>query len=133
MALRLKTIMPGRIPPGSTYPTDHWQHRYEEETIAGLLLAEITEGADRNNNDGPIANRSAVKAGIIKIATDYQNILPVTQKLIRATSRIHRETCTPILVHTELGTVAHRTLDLLEAAGVAPDKVLVSWLAGGAA
>lgn len=123
---RIPIVVPTGFHKTMYYVPDHWQHRYDEETIAHLLQAEITEGADRNNYDGPIVNRSRVKAGIIKIATDYQNIAPVTRKLIKAIGQAHQATNVPVLVHTELGTIAHETLDLLEAAGVPPARVLLS-------
>jgi phosphotriesterase-related protein len=108
------------------YLPDHWQHRYEAETIADLLIAECTEGVDRNGYDGPIVERSGVKAGLIKLAGDYQTISRTMQKLIRAAGGAHRATGVPILVHTEMGTVAEEFLDLLEEAGVPPWRVLLS-------
>lgn len=123
---RVPIVVPTGFHKSIYYVPNHWQHHYDEETISDLLLKEVTEGADRNNYDGPVVQRSNIKAGIIKIATDYQNITPLTRKLIRATGAVHRQTGTPVLVHTELGTVANETLDLLEAAGVPPARVVLS-------
>jgi len=108
------------------YLPDHWQHSYPEETIAELLLAECMEGVDRNNYNGPVVNRSAVQAGVLKIATDYQFIAPVTQKIIRAAGRVHRACQVPILVHSEMGTMADELLNLLDAAGVPLNRVVIS-------
>jgi predicted metal-dependent phosphotriesterase family hydrolase len=110
------------------YLPDHWRHRYDEQAIATLLIAECVEGVDRNNYDGPIVRRSPIKAGIIKVAGDYQFISPTMQKLIRAVGRAHQATGVPVLVHTEMGTAADQALDLLEAAGVPPRRVVLSHL-----
>lgn len=119
-------IVPTGFQKSSYYLPDHWQHKYNEENIARLLIAEITEGADRNGYDGPIVDRSPVKAGFVKVAGDYQVVKSTTRKLIRAAGQTHQATGAPILVHTEMGTAAGPLLDLLEAAGVPPNRVMLS-------
>jgi len=119
-------LVPTGFQKASYYLPDHWQHKFDEETIADLLIAELTQGADRNNYDTPIVDRSSVKAGFVKIAGDYQVVKPVTRKLIRAAGRAHRATGCPILVHTEMGTAGDELLDLLEDAGVPPSRVMLS-------
>lgn len=130
VAVSERTGIPIIVPTGfqksSYYLPDHWQHKYDEESIAQLLLAEILEGVDRNGYDGPIIARSAVKAGFVKVAGDYQVVKPTTRKLIRAAGRVHQQTGAPILVHTEMGTAAGQLLDLLEEAGVPPRRVMLS-------
>ncbi|BDP43718.1 phosphotriesterase-related protein (plasmid) [Deinococcus aetherius] len=121
-------LVPSGFQKSSYYLPDHWQHRFDEETIAGLLIAELTEGADRNNYDTPVVDRSAVRAGFVKVAGDYQVVKPTTLKLIRAAGRAHRATGCPILVHTEMGTAGDELLDLLEEAGVPPSRVMLSHL-----
>ena len=118
-------IVPTGFQKSSYYLPDHWQHRYDEETIAELLIAECQEGADENNYDGPLVRRSSVKAGLIKVAGDYQFVGETTHKLIRAAGRAHQATGVPVLVHTEMGTSGHLLLDLLSAAGVAPQRVML--------
>lgn len=111
---------------GSYYLPDHWQHRYDEGTIADLLISECTEGADLNNYDGPVVRRGGVRAGVIKVAGDYQVVKETTRKLIRAAGRAHRATGVPVLVHTESGTAAQTLLTLLEEAGVPSHRVVLS-------
>jgi phosphotriesterase-related protein len=121
-------VVPTGFQKASYYLPDHWQHRYDEQTIAELLLAECLEGVDRNGYDGPLVRRSPVKAGLIKVAGDYQHVAPTTRKLIRAAGRAHRACGAPLLVHTEIGTAAEELLDLLEAAGVPPERVMLCHL-----
>lgn len=132
IAVSAATGVPIVVPTGfqksSYYLPDHWQHRYDEETVAHLLIAECKDGVDENNYDGPVVKRSAVKAGFIKVAGDYQVVSGTTRKLIRATGRAHRLTGVPVLVHTEMGTAGETLLDLLEEAGVPPHRVMLCHL-----
>lgn len=129
IAVSLATGVPVVVPTGfqksSYYLPDHWQHRYDERAIAELLAAELDEGVDLNGYDGPLVQRSPVKAGFMKVAGDYQYVSATTRKLIRATGLAHRATGAPVLVHTEHGTAAGEILDLLEAAGVRPARVML--------
>jgi 5-phospho-D-xylono-1,4-lactonase len=118
-------IVPTGFQKASYYLPDHWQHRYDEAAIADLLVAELDNGVDLNGYDGPMVRRSPVKAGFVKVAGDYQYVSATTRKLIRATGLAHRATGAPVLVHTEHGTAAGELLDLLEAAGVPPAKVML--------
>lgn len=125
-ATGIPVIVPSGFQKAGYYLPDHWQHKFDEATIADLLIAELTEGADRNNYDTPLVERSPVKAGFVKVAGDYQVVKPTTRKLIRAAGRAHQVTGCPILVHTEMGTCGDELLDLLEDAGVPSARVMLS-------
>lgn len=100
------------------YLPDHWQYKYHEDTIASLLYAECAEGVDANGYESPIVQRTSVKAGFIKVAADYQFVSPHTKKYIRAVGQVYRQIAMPVLVHTEMGTVADEILDEFEQAGI---------------
>ncbi|MGL4651116.1 MAG: phosphotriesterase family protein [Caldilineaceae bacterium] len=108
------------------YLPDHWQYRYEDETLHNLLLAECVEGVDANGYDGPQVRRSPVKAGAIKVAGDYNYVSANMRRLIGVVGQVHRTTGLPVFAHTEVGTACDDLLDLLEAAGVAPERVMIS-------
>lgn len=124
-ALDLPIVVPTGFQSQNFYLPDHWQYRYQEDEIAELLIAECREGVDLNGYDGPLINRSDVKAGLIKVAGEYQVVPQNARKLIRAAGKAHQATGVPILVHTDTGTAAHEILDLLEAAGVPPNSVML--------
>ncbi len=125
-----ETGVPILVPTGfhsiSNYLPDHWQHRYSEEQIAELMLAECIEGLDRGAYDGPLVERSPVKAGLLKVAAGYHHISPTTAKIIRAAGRVHARCAVPMLVHTEMGTAGDEILDAFESVGVPPSRVLLS-------
>lgn len=110
------------------YLPDHWQYRYGEDAIYELLLAEVVEGVDGNGYDGPVVRRLPVKAGVVKVAGDYNYVQENMKRLIRAVGRLHQATGVPVFAHTEHGTAGDELLDLLEAAGVDPARVMLSHL-----
>lgn len=107
------------------YADTHWLHRYPVETIADLLAGEIEDGIDRGGLDGPVVDRSAARAGVIKIATQYHKAGAAIERLATAVGLAHLRTGAPVSTHTEKGTMAHVQLDLLEQAGVPPDAVVL--------
>ena len=113
---------------GAYYWPDHWRYLYDEEELVELVLAEIKEGIERSNYRGPLIKRSPVKAGVMKIAGEYNRVTGNMQKLIRVVGRVHQITGTPIYAHTEHGTAAEELLDLLEDAGVSLNQVLICHL-----
>jgi len=124
-ATKLPIIVPTGFQSRDFYLPDHWQFKYEVDVIADLIYQEVAEGVDLNGYESPIVERSAVKAGFIKVASDYQNVKPHTQKHIQAAGKVHKRTGVPVLVHTATGTAADIVLDLLEEAGVPPGSVML--------
>jgi predicted metal-dependent phosphotriesterase family hydrolase len=113
---------------GSYYWPDHWRYLYDEDEIVDLVTAEIIDGIERTNYRGPIVRRSTVKAGVMKIAGEYNHVSDNMKKLIRVVGRVHQNAGTPIYAHTEHGTAVEELLDLLEDAGVPLSHVLICHL-----
>jgi len=107
------------------YDRSHWIYRYSVEQIADLIEQEIVQGIDANNYNGPLIRRLPCKAGVIKCATEYNYIPAVEEKLIKAAAMAHKRTGAPISTHTERGTMALETLDILERNGADPSKVIL--------
>lgn len=106
------------------YASDHWCHRYPVETIADLLTAEIVEGIDRGGLDGPVVDRSAARAGVVKLSTEYHRAGVTVERLATAVGITHARTGAPISTHTDQGTMGHEQLDLLAANDV-PETAVV--------
>lgn len=107
------------------YLPDHWQYKYDEDTIATLLYAECAEGVDANGYESPVVQRTNVKAGFIKVASDYQVVSPQTKKHIRAVGLVYRQIAMPILVHTDMGTALDELLDEFERAGIPLSNIML--------
>lgn len=103
----------------------HWVSRYTVEQIAGLLIADITEGIDHHDYSGPIVERTQHKAGVIKVATAYGKITPWEEKALQAAAIASIETGAPINTHTTSGTCALEQAQRLLKAGVAPEKIAI--------
>ena len=108
------------------YLDSHWRFHYSAEEIAALFIAEIEEGIEINSYGGPLIRRSTARAGIIKVASDYQLIDRATKLAFEAAGRAHSQTGAPVLTHTEMGTMALEQLRMLESFGVSPDHVVLS-------
>ena len=96
---------------------------YGEEALASSVgeMVEIMLGDLREGMDGTEA-----RAGIAKLGTSYNVILPVEERITRAVGLVQAETGCPVLTHTTRGTMASEQLDLLEESGADLDKVAVS-------
>jgi len=108
------------------YLDSHWRFRYSVDQIAGLLVEEIELGMEQNSYEGPLLQRSEAKAGIIKAASGYQNMDPLTQIVFEAAAMAHLKTGAPILTHTEMGTLGLEQLNKLQSHGVQARHVVLS-------
>jgi predicted metal-dependent phosphotriesterase family hydrolase len=108
------------------YMDSHWRFHYSAEEIANLFIEEIEVGMDQNGYEGPRVKRSEAKAGVIKVASDYQVINRATQVAFEAAAIAHLATGAPVLTHTEMGTQALEQLRLLESHGVRSQHVVLS-------
>jgi predicted metal-dependent phosphotriesterase family hydrolase len=103
----------------------HWLVTCSVEQIAEMLIAEVTEGMDAHDYNGPIVERIAARAGVIKAATGYGMITDFERKAFHAVALAHKETGAPISTHTEAGTMALEQLEMLKAHGVNLERVIV--------
>lgn len=103
----------------------HWVSRYSVDTIAELVVADITEGIDAHDYSGPIVERTQHKAGVIKFASSYGTITPWERKTLQAAAIAARATGCPINTHTTAGTAALETAQELIALGVPADQIMV--------
>lgn len=107
------------------YWPDHWRNRYSEDEMVELIAAEIEQGCDLNEYQGPIIRRCTVKAGAMKVAGQYNYVDVIMKKLIHVVGRVHRRTGCPVFVHTERGLECFELVERLNDAGVPSRCVLV--------
>lgn len=96
--------------------------------IIKMTIAEINEGMDIYNYNGPVVKRSSFKAGIIKAGTGYAAIDKLEFKALEIAARTSIETGCPILVHTQLGTMAYEAAKYMIEFGANPRKIQLSHL-----
>ncbi|MGI8827592.1 MAG: phosphotriesterase family protein [Chloroflexota bacterium] len=109
----------------SYYDMAHWLYHYAAEQIAGLFRAEIEEGMDQWGYRGPLMRRTAARAGVIKIATDYYRWNKHTDRWFEATAMAHLATGVPIASHTENGVLGDRQAESLISLGVPPSSIVI--------
>ncbi|WP_051251102.1 phosphotriesterase family protein [Paenibacillus harenae] len=107
------------------YDDLHWIYHYPVDKIAELLIAECETGMDRHSYNGPLVDRLEARAGVLKGASDYNVIAPVSRKLFEAVAIAHLVTGVPIATHTEHGTCGMEQIELLAKFGVDPKNVII--------
>jgi len=93
-----------------------WVYEWDVEALTKLMIKDVKEGIDDTN----------AKAGVIKIGTSYNKILPVEEKTMRAAAQAHIKTKAPIITHTDTGTMVLEQLEILEEEGVDPHVAAIS-------
>jgi len=109
------------------YGSEHFRFHESAEALAARLVEEINGGMAVYA--GPaVIERTEVRAGMIKFASDYHLIDAAAQRAAEAAAIAHHETGAPILTHTEHGTCGLQQVKLFERLGVAASALLVSHL-----
>jgi predicted metal-dependent phosphotriesterase family hydrolase len=89
-----------------------------EDELSGGFVRDLVEGI----------NGTIVRAGVIKVGSSEGGPTRTERRVMRAAVAAHRSTGAPITTHTTAGTAPLQQLDVLEAAGVASDRVCVGHL-----
>ena len=110
------------------YPPQHWRYHYNEDQLTRLFIADIKEGIDRYDYNGPLVERTRYKAGLIKLATGDERFTPHQEMIFRAVVNTHRETGVPILTHTNYGRWALEQAMLFDKLGADLEHVVLSHL-----
>lgn len=105
-----------------------WLAEVPTDEIVKLMVAEINEGMDIYNYNGPYVKRGSAKAGMIKAGTGYAAIDKLEFKSLEIAARTSIETGCPILVHTQLGTMAYEAAKYMIDFGANPRKIQLSHL-----
>jgi phosphotriesterase-related protein len=108
------------------YPKDFWMYRADTSQLAELFISELREGMYEYNPNLPFAQRSAARAGIIKIGTDEEGLTAHYRKVFAAAARAHLETGAAIMTHTELGRRGREQAEFLLQLGVPAQSIIIS-------
>ncbi len=110
------------------YPPRHWRYHYNEDQLTRLFIADVEEGIDRYDYNGPVVERTAHRAGMIKLATGDERFTPHQEMIFRAVVNTHRATGVPILTHTNYGHWALEQAQLFDKLGADLEHVVLSHL-----
>jgi 5-phospho-D-xylono-1,4-lactonase len=99
------------------YDAGHWSALYGESELAELFVADIEQGVDARDYNGPLVLRTSHRAGVIKIATGTK-FTARDEGIFAAAAEVHRRTGCPILTHTEQGELALEQIQRLAGQGV---------------
>ena len=108
------------------YGPSHWSLRATEDELADLFVADVEVGIDARDYSGPIVDRTAVRAGIVKIAGSQDGPSDRDVPIFRAAAAAHQRTGVPVHTHCEAGTGALEQVRLLTEAGVPVERISLS-------
>jgi phosphotriesterase-related protein len=108
------------------YGPTHWSHRVSVEMLADLFVLDITDGIDAFDYSGPVVRRTAIRAGVIKVAGSDGGPSARDRRIFEAAAAAHVRTGAPILTHCQRGTGALEQVRLLTELGVPLSHVAIS-------
>jgi 5-phospho-D-xylono-1,4-lactonase len=112
---------------GAFYAPDHFRYHESVDALAARMIEEINVGMAIYSGS-KIVERTNIRAGLIKFASDYHVINENARKVAEAVAAAHLATGAPILTHCERGTCAVEQVELFSKLGVHPSCLLVSHL-----
>jgi predicted metal-dependent phosphotriesterase family hydrolase len=121
----LHVIAPTGLHLSKYYPSWHWRHRLSPQRLADLFIADIEEGIDANDYSGPLVERTAHRAGLIKVASSEAQLDPADEALFEAAALAHRTTGAPVMTHTEHGR-GEEQIRFFTDLGVTPSSLILS-------
>jgi 5-phospho-D-xylono-1,4-lactonase len=108
------------------YGERHWGELLAPEELAELFLADLTQGIDAHDLNGPVVRRTAHRAGIVKAAGSLDGPSDRDRRVFEAAAIAATRAGTALLTHCEAGTGGLEQLRLLDDLGVPADRVLLS-------
>ena len=108
------------------YGERHWGELLEPEELAALFVADITDGIDAHDGNGPVVRRTPHRAGVVKVAGSTGGPSPRDRRIFEAAALAVARTGTPLLTHCEGGTGGLAQLELLKRLEVPPGRVILS-------
>lgn len=109
------------------YEPGHWDRFYHHEQLAEIFVAEIEDGIDAHNYNGPFPSRMSCRAGLIKVASTQQFNGQALQSFAAA-AVAQKQTGCPILTHAEEGETALKQAQFLQQHSADLNHVVLSHL-----
>ena len=113
------------------YTADHWLRDADSDRLAELFIRDLVEAVPVV--DGPTHCEPAltpggdpIRAGLIKAGIGYWSLSRFEGHILDAVAAAHRLTGAPVMVHLEHGSAALEVIEVLNAAGVSADRVVLA-------
>jgi phosphotriesterase-related protein len=108
------------------YGRRHWGELLDPERLAELFAAEISDGIDAHDYNGPVVARTGHRAGVVKVAGSLDGPSDRDRRVFEAAALAAARTGAPVLTHCEAGTGGLAQLRLLDDLGLPLDRVVLS-------
>ena len=118
------------------YPPGHWLLEASVDDLTRRFVADVIDGMpdtttpdDDGPQRGPIAltgGGAPVRAGMVKAAARYWHIGPFERRCLEAAAATALTTGVPVMVHLDHGSATSEVLDILAAAGLPADRVVLA-------
>jgi 5-phospho-D-xylono-1,4-lactonase len=112
---------------GAFYGPDHFRYHESVDALTERMIEEINVGMAIYDGS-EVVEKTDIRAGLIKFASDYHVINDNARKVAEAVAAAHLATGAPILTHCERGTCAIQQVELFAKLGVHPSCLLLSHL-----
>lgn len=108
------------------YGERHWSVLLAPEEVADLLVADLVDGVDAHDYNGPVVRRTPHRAGVVKVAGSEGGPSARDRATFAAAAIAVRRTGAPVLTHCEAGTGAVEQVAVLVGLGVPAQRVVLS-------
>ena len=108
------------------YGERHWGELLEPEELADLFVADVQDGIDAHDCNGPVVRRTPHRAGVVKVAGSTDGPSPRDRRIFQAAALAVARTGTALLTHCEGGTGGVAQLELLDRLGLPLHRVILS-------
>lgn len=115
------------------YPENHWIFQIKKSDLTSFFLDELTVGMypDIDNSHHPYAtpdtyssSQTSIRAGIVKMALDCENLSPRYRLLFAAGAEAAIQTDVPVMIHIEAGSDPITLFHFLKDLGLSPSKMI---------
>lgn len=103
-----------------------WAGTESASQLADRFVADIVEGIDVHDYRGEQVERTAARAGVVKVATIGEGLSERDRRLCEAAAITVATTGVPVLTHTEGGLGGLAQIEALSALGVPPSRIALS-------
>lgn len=113
------------------YSSHHWLVDLSTDRLAEQFIRDLVDGVpalDGPAASGPVLSPAGdrIRAGLLKAGIGYWSVSRFERGVLDAVAAAHQETGAPVMIHLEHGSAAVEAVEILAAAGVSADRVVLA-------